>query len=405
MVDKIEGKLIRVTMISLLLVFASTIVLVGIFNYVHILREADSVLDSYSSSHKTPPVSYPPPPPVSRNGRLSPFNLLNVIEVSFNSDDTIEYINFKDWDAGTKMVIVHEAKKILDGKDDRGFVGFYRYCRSDHSVYFISLRESLSNFTSSLLFMALAALLCSIAVLILVKLFSHRIIKPIIMSYEKQKRFITDAGHEIKTPLAVIEAACSVLELEKGESEWTEDIKKQVARLTELTNDLVFLSKMEEDDGNFAELPLSEIVSDAVSSFSALARKEGKRIDLQVKPDLIEVSGDARLLERLVYILLDNAMKYSLENSVIKVFLGISGRYASLAVRNMTEENNLKNLESIFDRFYRADSSRNSAKKGFGIGLAIAKAITERHRGRISASEEERGGMKIEVLIPLKEFK
>ena len=411
MVEKLENKLLKVTTISLTLVLSVVIICVAVLSFSHMLRRADDTLTAFSKINmdKEFEYIYPPPPARGRdefaNPIIGPFNFHSVIAIRFDSDENIEFINFSEWDEATKNQIIRSARTLYKQDDERGFINLYRYYKSGESIYFLSIRESFSAFASAIIFMILAALGGIISVLVLVKIFSRRIIKPIIKSYEKQRRFITDAGHEIKTPLAIIGADCEVLELEKGRSEWSDDIKKQIDRLTHLTNDLIFLSKMEEEqESDMIALPFSDIVKDVASSFAALYKSEGKEIVLSIDKDIIEVIGIGSELERLVYILLDNALKYSTKESKIHVDLKENKNYCTLSVQNKTDRKNLENLDCLFDRFYRADSSRSSDKNGFGIGLAIAKAIVENHKGEIEAKEIEIGVMDIIVQLPVKKY-
>ena len=220
-------------------------------------------------------------------------------------------------------------------------------------------------------------------------------------SYEKQKQFITDAGHEIKTPLAIIKADADVLEMDYEDNEWVKDIQHQTERLTSLTNDLVSLARMEEGKSavTFSEFPLSETVEEECSAYLMLAQSGGKQILSEIQPALF-LNGDEKAIRRLVNIFLDNAMKYSPENSEIKVSLKKTGKQIRFSVLNQTKEPvNRDNLDRMFDRFYRMDASRNSETGGHGIGLSMAKAITEAHGGKISASSEDGTSLLMEVVL------
>lgn len=161
-----------------------------------------------------------------------------------------------------------------------------------------------------------------LAVLILVIILSKRIVKPVIESYEKQKRFITDAGHEIKTPLTVIDADAEVLEMDCGDNEWLKDIRKQTAKLKDLTNNLIYLSRMEENQDNVVmiDFPISDIVEETASSFQALAVTQEKTFDCEIEP-MLTCYGNEQNIQRLLEILLDNALKYSNPGGHISVNL------------------------------------------------------------------------------------
>ena len=274
----------------------------------------------------------------------------------------------------------------------------YRVQTSDDGsrVIFLGCGRRLSALKSMMLTSALVALAGLLAVLGLMLLLSKRIVKPVAESYEKQKRFITDAGHEIKTPLAIIEADAEVLEMDFGENEWTDDIKHQTQRLADLTKDLIYLSRMEEEQRSvqMIDFPVSDVVSESVQSFQALAKTKGKHFKYNIQPG-ITMYGDEKAISQLTNILLDNALKYSTENGTILLDLKKQGRSIRLAVENSVENMSKENIEHMFDRFYRADNSRNSQTGGYGIGLSIAKAVVEAHKGKISASLKDENTISI----------
>ena len=233
--------------------------------------------------------------------------------------------------------------------------------------------------------------------------FSGRIVRPIAESYEKQKQFITDAGHELKTPITIIRADADVLQSEmEEENVWITDIQKQTDRLAELTADLIYLSKMKEADEvlEMQNLSLYELVDETARSFQALARSKGKSFSATVTPDL-NVNGDEKALAKLVSILLDNAMKYSTEGGTVDLTLNRVGRNARLLVKNSTSAMEKGNADRLFERFTREDRSRNSESGGFGLGLAIAKAVTEAHRGTIRAESEDGASLTVTAELPI----
>ena len=177
--------------------------------------------------------------------------------------------------------------------------------------------------------MALSGYLISFFIILF---FSGKIVRPVAESHEKQKRFITDAGHEIKTPLTIIKADVDILEMELGENEWLSDIQKQANRLTSLTNDLVYLSRMEETNNSIQmiEFPLSDVVSETASSFQALAQTQGKLFQCNIQP-MISFTGNEKALQQLTNILLDNALKYSPTGGTVSITLkGKIKRYSCL---------------------------------------------------------------------------
>ncbi|MCI6957920.1 MAG: ATP-binding protein [Clostridiales bacterium] len=233
---------------------------------------------------------------------------------------------------------------------------------------------------------------------------SGRIVRPFAESYEKQKRFITDAGHEIKTPLTVLQADADILEMELGSNEWLSDMQGQIKHLSALTNDLVSLARMEEGETSLhlLEIPVSDVISEAAESFRSLAQAQGKTLAVRVEP-MLSMAADEKSIRQLIGILLDNALKYSPEGSEITLNFSKQARQLKLTVTN-TSSAPLpgENPDILFERFYRVDSSRNSQTGGHGIGLSIAKAIVTAHGGKIHAATIADTALQITAQFPQK---
>ena len=301
---------------------------------------------------------------------------------------------------------VDYAVQILAQDTQAGFLKDYRYLISqegtDTRVIFLDCGASMVAFRSTLLTSLWVAAVGLAAVLFLILLFSRRLVRPLILGYEKQKRFITDAGHEIKTPIAIIQADSEVLALESGENEWIQDIQHQIRRLSSLTNDLIYLSRMEEDQGRgkFLPLSLSQMVTETAQAFQTMAKSQNKSFTIDVQPGLA-MEGEEKALGQLVSVLLDNALKYAPEGGEIALALARQGKYFRLTVENTAQGITKELLENLFDRFYRGDVSRDSSQGGYGIGLSIARAVVQAHRGKISAAAKGEDKLLIAVLLPM----
>lgn len=191
--------------------------------------------------------------------------------------------------------------------------------------------------------------------------------------------------------------------MEFGESEWLTDIQTQANRLTTLTNDLVYLSRMEEanDSLQMIEFPFSDVVSETASSFKALAQTQNKAFQQKIQP-LLSLTGNEKAIRQLINILLVNALKYSPDHGTISLALESQNKTVQLSVFNTTEHFIPKeSLDLLFERFYRIDQSRNSQTGGYGIGLSVAKAIVEAHNGRIQAKTENGHSLQITVILPI----
>ena len=265
----------------------------------------------------------------------------------------------------------------------RGFCEGYRYLISgdggETSVVFLNAERELG---------AVRSLLA--AVFILVLLLARRAVKPYMRNLEMQKQFVTNAGHELKTPLTAISASADVLAMELEDDEWVRNIQTQSARLSKLVADLVTLSRLDEENPlpEKARFSLSDALWEAADSFAPLIRAAGKGYSQSIE-DGLSLNGDRAAVQQTASILLDNALKYTPEGGGISLRAFRSGRRNIIEVSNTCEGLDETELERLFDRFYRADKARSGAVKGSGIGLSIAKAAVEAQGGRIRA--ERRG--------------
>lgn len=409
MISKLRRKFIVISMMSVTVVLVMLIALINIFNFKEVIRNADDVLNILTANEGEFPPDTDPKPMWAGSGGLGHDGRGNDLmspEMRFEARFfTIVFDksgNAVAVDTG-RIAAVDSTEAISLGEDiynsgrTTGFVGDYRYRRTDKDdvtlVIFYDCGRSLDNARSFLGISTAISVIGLLIVFALIAVFSKAAVKPVAEAYEKQKRFITDAGHELKTPLAVINADCDVVEMDIENNEWIDDIRKQTEKLTELTNRLIYLAKTEEGIKSKLvkiDFPISDVVSDEVESFRGLAKSNGRDIDTAITSDLA-YNGDQRAIRELVSILMDNAIKYSPEGSTIKAGLQKSGSKILLSVSNDTTEPVSKHdREHIFDRFYRTDESRNSETGGHGIGLSIAKGITESHGGKIYAEGNDK---------------
>lgn len=297
----------------------------------------------------------------------------------------------------------HEyAQKALDRNHQRGWMDGYRYkiyeTGRGQAVVFVdgSMNRSISRV--QLITAGTVMLGSLIFILVLILIFSKRAVKPIAESYEKQKQFITDANHELKTPLTLILTNLDIAEAEVGKNEWLEDIRAEGERMSALVKQLVTLSRMDEDQGEVElnTFSLSDTVRDTVSEFEALAEGKGTPLISSVQ-DGVTYYGNEAGIRRVISVLLDNAVKYCDSGGTIGLSLVLK-RHPVICVENSYENVDSLELDRLFDRFYRADKSRTFTGS-FGIGLSIAKAIAEKHRGEISAYKVNPGRIGFKVVL------
>ena len=223
---------------------------------------------------------------------------------------------------------------------------------------------------------------------LMVSIFSGRVIEPFIRNYERQRRFITNAGHELKTPLAIISANNELVEMMNGESEWTKSTNDQVERMTGLINSLVAMARLEEQpEVVLTDLNFSAIAEDAAEDFKGPVIKDGKQFVMEIQPD-IHVKAEEKSLFELVTLLVDNANKYCDAGGTVSVKLSKANRLskARLEISNTYAEGKNVDYSKFFERFYREDESHNNKKSGYGIGLSMAQTMVKLFKGSISVS-------------------
>ena len=328
--------------------------------------------------------------------------------VTLSSDGNIVKMDFSQIMSVDKNDVDYYINKALSKRSEKGFVGQFRYAKkttdTQTTLLFLDCGRKLDAFNSFLWTSIGVGFAGCVIVFAVFVVLSGKIVKPIAESYEKQKRFISDAGHEMKTPLTVINANLDLLEIDGKQSEELQDIRYQTKRLSELTNNLVYLSKMEESGHTLKkiEMPLSDIVSETISSFRTLAAVKNLDLSANIASDIV-LCGSPDAIRQLTSILLDNAAKYSPAGGTVTIDLSSNKKNAVLTVFNATETRiNKDDLPHVFDRFYRTDASRNSATGGHGIGLSIAKAIVGAHDGKIIAETKSGNDFGITATLPLK---
>ena len=319
------------------------------------------------------------------DGTLTEANLDNIASVK--TDDTQSYLS---------AALAHGA--------GYGYCGSYRFfvAQTDDGgniAIFLDSYQSLRSMRTVLVWSLIADAACILLVFLLVVLLSRRAIDPVVRSAQQQKQFITDASHELKTPITVIATSLKVLEMETGRQKWIDKAMAQTEKLTSLVNSLVTLSRMDEEDSplRMEDFPVSDAVRETAESFVDFAASKGHELRLSIT-DNLTYRGDEYAVRQLVSILLDNAVKYALPDSPIEFSLEKAKRGVVLRSSNACEDVAPADAQKLFDRFYRADPSRSSGS-GFGIGLSISRSIAAGHHGSIRARVDDG---KIEFTAELK---
>ena len=320
--------------------------------------------------------------------------------VYLNEDGTV-----KSWESERAELYSDEkiavfAQSALAQNQAFGRIGSRFFLRSGNTLIVLDSSKDLQNaqqFLRTTLLVALLqwTLLTAGAVWLI-----HRMVKPVDEAMEKQKQFVWDASHELKTPLAVISANAEVLAGEIGENTSLQYIQSEVQRTDKLVQNLLTLARMEKGTTRPADekFDLSRALLSVALPFESAVFEAGKSFDIQV-PDGIFYTGSSEMIQQLVMILLSNAMKYSDEHGAIALSLEARGDKRLIRVHNTGEPIPPDSQEKIFDRFYRVDSSHSRETPGNGLGLAIAKSIVEMHKGKITVQSEKEKGTTFTVTL------
>ena len=391
MIKKLKRKFILISMLSVLFVLAVTFSAINISNYVAIENDAKNAV-SEVIRQGTEDI-------IDGGGSFdNPKNRVELREVhyfvvSFNQDGSINRANTRHMFILSDSECKELATKVFNNEISGGNYDSLRYAKENKSdgltyVGFVDVKEKLDSANKYLLISSLVALGAYIAFTGLVVLGSNIAFKSTEEAYKNQKRFITNASHELKTPLTIISADLDLIEMESGKNEWSESVRDQVARLNEMTNQLVTLSKLEEEDKErfpFADFSVNEVCSKAIEAFTSSFKKEDIKFSYDIS-DNLTMYGNKYLIDELVYIFLDNSLKYTGGDNKSSYFTVSKTPKDKIEFRfsNTISEDDEVDVKQILDRFYRSPSNK---KEGSGVGLSIAKEIVNLHKGTIKVDK------------------
>lgn len=392
MFQKLRKKFIFIAMFSVTVVLIGILAIINIFYYLQINNSSEQVLKYLAFNNgKFPEKSY------SYGNSDLPFSLetpyqTRYFTITYNTDDDTTTINMGHVAAILPSEAYNYGQQIFRSGKKEGFYKNYKFLVVDTKDGYLAIFLDWSTEIQSMSFLAMTSLLILgvslVIIFILISLWSKPIIEPVINNVKKQRQFITDASHEIKTPLAIISADTDVIEILHGKDEWTESIKEQIRRLNELIKGMLTLSKMDSDMPKdiIKEFNLSKTVNEMADDFKPIAINEKKNYTINVEPD-IKFSGNEEGVKQLISVLLNNAFKYTDDQGNITLNIRKKGKSVIVDLLNTTDSMPEGDLQKLFDRFYRADSSRSRETGSYGIGLSIAQAVVQQHKGTIVAEK------------------
>lgn len=417
MIEKLRKRFILVTMAVVFLVMSVVLIALNATNYYHTNERADQILtvlaenggsfpeeDFLGKGSEVKPGSLPPNQAVSAE---TPFETryFTVIANSNQQVTQIDTTQIQSVDSEASQVY---AEEILSSGNLKGYVDDFRYKvveQTDGSflLLFIDNQRDLQTVRSFLRNSLWIGSISLAFIFILVVYFSKKIVKPVQQNIDRQKQFITDAGHEIKTPLAIISANNDVQQLLNGKSEWSESTEKQIYRLNGLMESMLQLTQLEEESyqPKIETVDISTVLRETCEPYVLIGEQKKVNVELDIQSDLT-IQAEPESVNKLCSILMDNANKYVREPGMIHVQLSNqNGHKIRLLISNTVNEMP-QNFDRLFDRFYREDQARKHSSGGYGIGLSLAAAIVESYHGEIKAKQLDNETIGFEVILPIK---
>lgn len=386
MIKKLRIRFILVALLSILLVLSATIGAINIHNYVQIENEAQNSLSLVIDQGLN---NGGPTPGGSPHGPNDNLMQSHYFLVSFDDSGTISNSDFKHIFSINEEDGKNMASDIYNGKANKGSIdNNYRYLKENRGNYtyvaVIDVKEKLDSFNNFLISSIVISSISYALIAALIVISSHVVFKTSEESYQKQKSFITNASHELKTPLTIISTDLEIIEMDHGKDEWSESIRDQVSRLTKMTNQLVTLAKL--DEGNLSNYPftdfsLSSLAEECADAFKATFNKNSLSFNVAIKKD-INMTGNNYLINELIYIFLDNALKYAKANGQVDFAITNTKNKVEILFANDLQDDYEIDVKLMFERFYRSPSANK--KEGSGVGLSIAKEIINLHKGKIN---------------------
>ena len=407
MLKKMRRRFIAAAMAAIFAVTLLLLLAVNIWNYNITTERLDSTLDAMSVWGGAAAYGEPDYPLSGILGDRSPEAryMTRYFWVQLDTNRNTVRV-FSDYIASvTAAEAAQYAADVIDSGRQQGYSGEYRYAVSSGSGYytvvFLNASQELQAMRTLLIVSCVTAGLSLLLMFALVSAFSRRAIAPYVKNIEMQKQFITDAGHELKTPLTSISTSADVLALADEDNEWVDNIRRQCRRLSKLVANLVTLSRLDEDEPlpDKAEFSLSDAAWETSDPFVTLAKAGDRQFERSIE-DGLSLFGDRASVQQMISILLDNAFKYTDPDGSISLRIYRRRKSYIIEVFNTCDPAALTDIDRFFDRFYRADKARSGSGGGTGIGLSIAKATAEAHGGSISAKTADGKSITFTAILP-----
>lgn len=397
MIKEIKSKIFMIIMLSFSVMIISIIVAINIINYSQSRQESFEILDKFNSllnrsSFIKPPINRPESNDYIDKGSNDIFIRMDDFYIVFlENNRIIKTISQSEGNYSSEEINDY-TNNIIDMNKKEGIIKNLVYNvkkKGDTAIVVLMDNEIAENRLREMLIISIIISVISLLIIYFIsKKIANLLIKPIEDTLKKQKQFISDASHELKTPLAIICANADALKYEIGDNKWLTYIQSEVNSMSKLVNSLLSLAKLEnmENQGDyFKEFNLSKLIEGATIVFESLAFEKEIILEENIQKD-ITLKGDKEEIKQVITILVDNAINHTKSGGKIIVELIKRQNNIVINVKNTGNPIDREERKKIFDRFYRSDKSRNRSNSRYGLGLSIAKAIVEKHKGSIDVN-------------------
>jgi len=381
------------------LVLGTIIAFLNISNYSTLVNRADEIISISEKLKISPEDRFK----MKDQPIIIDYSENNISKYFIDGNIKVDLLNYNiEFDGNSfEDLTIDNVKELISKNKIRGFFSSFRYYNNQDTElrYILPFERDIQFFKNTLTNSFLVFLISILVSIILVFIISKQAIKPMVESYDKQKKFITDASHELKTPISIINSSVELLEMDPQDRQWLKKIKVANQKLNSLVTDLLSLSRMDENNikADFELIDISQLLSDLTDYYEPLFEIKGCKLNVDCKNDLT-IFADKKQIVRVFHILLDNASKYALDNSEVYFKISKKGKKMLIVSKNQAVDLHKGDYNQIFERFTRLDSSRNSEKGGYGIGLAMLAAIVQLHKGKTTASSD---GKFLEIKIEI----
>ena len=392
MTKTLKRRFILFTMTAVTCLLLFIVLAINGLNWMMLERQSDTVLetivDADGTFHK---MDFDRPPPFSRPIDMDRMRASRFFIVRSDFSGNIVDVNIDQISAIDRETAKSYALEVLKTEHTSGRVHGYKFAVKELGpnklTFFMDTSEQNENFRMVLFASTTIAVLCWVILLMIVILLSGKVIRPVLVGMEKQKQFITNAGHEMKTPLAIIQSNNDTMALIHGENKYNVYIRNQTKRLNVLMTNLLTLAKLDEEIPLPTEtVNISDVANELLPAYTEDAQTRNLRFTVQIEPDIV-IQTNQDSFRQLLTVLLDNAIKYTPDSGYVHVSLARDGRHVQIIEENTCDPSLEPDPERLFERFYRGDAARTQKKdsSGYGIGLSAARAICENFGGKLIA--------------------